>query len=158
MITRKAWGAKSLTAYAWNIPLTKRTGIVIHHTVTPTGGDIASVETILRQIDDEHRAKGWGGIGYNIAVDHLGNIYEARGMNVMGCHTANANTANFGIAYIGDGRTDVSAVTVSAIKTAIASCNRATGKTLTVRGHRDLFSTECPGARLYAHIKSGKFA
>ena len=158
MITRAQWGAKPLTAYAWTVNPTKRTGIVIHHTVTGTGTDIPSVEAILRQIDDEHRAKGWGGIGYNIAVDHNGNIYEARGLNIMGVHTANANTANFGIAYIGDGRRDVSAITVNAIKMAIATCNRAAGGNLTVRGHRQLFATECPGDKLYAHIKTGKFA
>lgn len=157
MITRAAWGAKTLNAYASKVEPSKRTGIVIHHSVTAQGKSQAAVEKILRQIDDQHRGKGWGGIGYNLAVDYAGRIYEARGLNVLGAHTAGANTANYGIVYIGDGRKPVPTAAVEALRACVVTCRSNSAKRLPVAPHSVFYATECPGKNLFTLVQSGTF-
>lgn len=158
MIRRKAWGAKPLTAYNWNIDPQYRTGIIIHHSVTPEGKSRQDVEATLRQIDDGDRREGYGGIGYNLAVDYAGRIYVARGINRIGAHAADANSRNYGICYIGDGRVRISQDAVKAIRRAVDRLQQHSGKKLRVYGHKDINPTACPGDKIYKLIKDGKFS
>jgi hypothetical protein len=157
MIPRSKWGAKPLTKWTQAVAPSYRTGVVIHHTVTGEGTTQETVERILRQIDDYHRSRNWGGIGYNIAVDHAGRIYEARGMNIMGVHTANANGRNYGVVYIGDTRKNFTPAAAKAIEQVIDMLQANSKKKLVVKGHRDWASTACPGPKLYDLVKAGKF-
>jgi hypothetical protein len=157
MITRSDWGAGRLTAYSSTIKPANRTGIIIHHSVTAQGTDEASVAGILRTIDKFHRSKGWGGIGYNFAVDHAGRVYEARGRDIIGVHASGSNTANFGICFIGNSDKKVSDKAVAAIAKIVENLQNASGKKLKVQGHRDVNSTGCPGSKLYTEIKAGTF-
>jgi hypothetical protein len=157
MITRTDWGAGRLTAYTSTIKPANRTGIIIHHSVTAQGTDQASVGSILRTIDKFHRSKGWGGIGYNFAVDHAGRVYEARGRDVIGVHAAGSNTANFGICFIGNSDKKVSDKAVAAIAKLVEDLQNASGKKLRVQGHRQVNSTGCPGSKLFAEIEAGTF-
>jgi hypothetical protein len=134
MITRSDWGAGRLTAYTSTIKPANRTGIIIHHSVTAQGTDQASVGSILRTIDKFHRSKGWGGIGYNFAVDHAGRVYEARGRDVIGVHAAGSNTANFGICFIGNSDKKVSDKAVAAIAKLVEDLQNASGKKLKSAG------------------------
>jgi hypothetical protein len=157
MITRTDWGAGRLTAYSSTIKPANRTGIIIHHSVTAQGTDQASVAGILRTIDKFHRSKGWGGIGYNFAVDHAGRVYEARGRDIIGVHASGSNTANFGICFIGNSDKKVSDKAVAAIAKLVENLQNASGKKLKVQGHRDVNSTGCPGSKLYTEITAGTF-
>lgn len=157
MITRKQWGAKPLTAYTYRIEPAYRTGIIIHHSVTAEGKSRAEVEAILRQIDDDHRAQGWGGIGYNLAVDYAGRIYRARGINIIGCHAQDNNGHNYGICYIGDGRKRITNAAVDAIRTCVSTLQQRSDKRLKIQGHRDVNPTACPGDKIQQLITSGKF-
>ena len=157
MITRNQWGAKPLTAYSSTTQPDNRTGVIIHHSVTAEGTNQASVEAILRQIDSFHRSKGWGGIGYNFAVDHKGRIYEARGRDIIGVHAANHNTLNFGICYIGNTDKKLTPKAVKAIQSVIAELQEAANKKLKVQGHGSVNLTACPGKRLVNRIEQGKF-
>lgn len=156
-ITRKQWGAKPLTAYSNIISPSYRTGVVIHHSVTPEGKSQADVMATLRSIDALHRSKGYGGIGYNMAVDYAGRVYRARGMNVMGAHTSNANGRNYGIVYIGDGRKRITDEAVTSMQRVIARMQKNSKKKLKVYGHQDLAETACPGTKIYKLIKKGTF-
>jgi hypothetical protein len=157
MITRSDWGAGRLTAYTSTIKPANRTGIVIHHSVTSQGTTEASVSSILRTIDGFHRRKGWGGIGYNFAVDHQGRVYEARGRDIIGVHASGSNTANFGICFIGNSDKKLTPKAVAAIAKLVENLQNAAGKNLKVQGHRDVNSTGCPGSKLYTEIKAGTF-
>lgn len=154
MITRKQWGAKP--AARVKVDPARRTGVVIHHTVTSTGASQDQVEAILRRIDAQHRSQGWAGIGYNLCVDYAGRIYEGRGLDYKGAHTENNNTANYGIAYIGDGRKRLPAAALHGLRSAVRRCEVHSRRNLPVRGHRDFKPTECPGRRIYRHIKAGE--
>lgn len=152
LIKRKEWGALPLNAYKYRVDPRRRTGIVIHHSVTETGHSKDDVIEILRRIDKQHQDKGWGGIGYNLAVDYAGRIYEGRAMNWLGAHTAGHNTANYGIVFIGDGRKTIPKSTLKGIQELIRLCERNSNKQLIVRGHRDYGQTLCPGGKLYQYI------
>lgn len=157
MISRKDWGAKPITKYNYKIEPSYRTGIAIHHSVTAEGKSRQDVESILRQIDDYQRAKGYGGIGYNIAVDYAGRIYAARGMNRMGVHVVDANSRNYGVVYIGDGRVRITNDAVKGIRQVVHRLQQNSDKKLRVYGHKDLYATACPGDKIYKLIKDGRF-
>jgi hypothetical protein len=157
MITRQEWGAGRLTAYTNSVKPSLRSGITIHHSVTAQGTTKKSVEAILRGIDSFHRSKGWGGIGYNFAVDHRGRVYEARGRDIIGVHASGANTSTFGICYIGNTDKKLTASAIEAIKGLVDSLQNDSKKKLDVKGHRDINSTACPGRLLYREIKAGTF-
>jgi hypothetical protein len=157
IITRKEWGAKPLTAYDSKVAPAARVGVVIHHSVTAEGTNQESVSSILRGIDSFHRGKGWGGIGYNFAVDHKGRIYEARGMDVLGVHAAGSNTANYGICYIGNSDKNLTSAAIKAIQELIDYLQIHSKKKLKVVGHKDVNQTGCPGKKLYTRIQNGAF-
>jgi N-acetylmuramoyl-L-alanine amidase len=158
MIKRAQWGAKPLTAYSQKVAPPVRNQVVIHHSVTSEGKTQAQVEATLRRIDDQHRKNGWGGIGYNLAVDYDGRIYEARGIDILGAHASGENTKSYGICYIGDGRKGITSKAVEGIKAAIVMLQNHSAKKLKVVGHRDVGSTACPGDKIYVIIKSGDFS
>lgn len=157
MISRSNWGAGRLTAHTSTIKPGNRTGIIIHHSVTGQGTTEASVSSILRTIDGFHRRKGWGGIGYNFAVDHQGRVYEARGRDIVGVHAAGSNTANFGICFIGNSDNKLTPKAIAAIAKLVENLQNAAGKKLKVQGHRDVNSTGCPGSKLYTEIQANTF-
>ncbi|CAB4153226.1 lysozyme [uncultured Caudovirales phage] len=157
MIKRTDWGAKPLTAYSTRIDPTYRTGVVIHHSVTSEGKSQKDVEAILRMIDGLHRSKGYGGIGYNIAVDYAGRVYEARGVNTIGAHVVNANGHNYGIVYIGDGRERITDEAVEAIQGLVNKLQVNSKKKLKVYGHQELWATACPGPKIQKLVANGKF-
>lgn len=158
MISRKQWGATPLTRFTNKIKPSYRTGIVIHHSVTAEGKSLAEVARILKQIEAGHLARNLGGIGYNLAVDFAGRIYEARGINVLGAHTADANARNYGIVFIGDTRKRITDDAVDGLKQAIAMLEKNSKKDLQLFGHGDLRPTACPGPKLNALIESGALA
>lgn len=157
MIRRAQWGAPPLTRYTNRISPSYRTGIIIHHTVTPEGKSQEDVEAMLRMIDKSHKARNCGGIGYNLVVDYAGRLYEARGIDVMGCHTADANARNYGIAYMGDTRKNVTPEAIARIKRAIDLLQRNSNKKLEVTGHGLIRATACPGTKLRKLIEDGEF-
>lgn len=158
MITRKQWGALPLTRYSNKIDPKYRTGIIIHHTVTGEGKSRADVVKILKMIEKDHIRRNCGGIGYNIVVDYAGRIYEARGMDIMGCHTANANARNYGVAYVGDTRKQITDDAVDAIREVVRMFEKNSRKQLEVTGHGFIRPTACPGTKLRKLIEKGEFA
>jgi len=157
MIKRDKWGAKPLTKYTNTIKPGARTRVVIHHSVTAEGKTQAEVEGILRRIDDQHRNNGWGGIGYNIAVDFAGRVYEARGIDIHGAHASGSNMVGYGICYIGDGRKRITPEALSAIRTLVIELQARSLKKLQVVGHNQVNNTECPGPLIIAEITKGTF-
>jgi len=157
MITRKEWGALPLTKYTNKIKPGLRSQVVVHHTVTAEGRTQREVEGILRRIDAQHRANGWGGIGYNLAVDYAGRVYEARGVDIHGAHAAGSNAKGYGVVYVGDGRKGITPEAVAAIKRLVVELQAYSLKKLEVVGHYQVNSTACPGTHIIAELKKGTF-
>jgi hypothetical protein len=149
---------------------------VVHHTVNANDYSAAEAPGVVLAICRYHRySNGWNDIGYNALVDRFGNLYAGRngGLSnaVIGAHTAGFNTYTFGVASIGDHRSDglskpaiqavtnllawklslsgVDGVGKARIKSAGGSGNRypagAKAKTNEVTRHRKFNETECPG-------------
>jgi hypothetical protein len=139
------------------------THFVIHHTVT--SNDPQDPAYIVRAIYQYHAlSQGWGDIGYNFLIDRQGNIYEGRkgGDGVVGVHAGSYNYGSIGIALLGDYRTvDMTPAMKEALISLMAweadrfGINPVESSYFVSRdfpnvvGHRDLWSTICPGDRVY---------
>ena len=162
IISRKGWGAKE--AWATREPVyQKPTHFVIHHTVTPNNPQDPAY--IVRAIYQYHAlSREWGDIGYNFLIDRQGNIYEGRkgGDAVVGIHSGDYNYGSIGIALLGDYRTvDMTPAMKEALVSLMAweadrfGINPVESSYFVHRGfanvvgHRDLWSTVCPGDRVY---------
>jgi hypothetical protein len=176
---RAAWGAAKPRATP---ALAERTlGVVVHHTAGTNRYSCAQVPALLRGIQRYHMSsQGWNDIGYNFLVDRCGGVWEGRAGGttsaVIGAHAAGFNTGTSGIALIGTHTTarPSAAARASLLRliawrmdvahvrpdgrmqlTAQTSDKYPTGSTVSVRavsGHRDLFSTSCPGAMTYRDL------
>lgn len=147
--------------------LRKRTGIalytrkpsqvdrfIVHHGASKTPTTAAEELATLRSYDNYHASKGWGGIGYNLAVGPAtGNVYEARGLNRVGAHATGQNTRSVGVVVLGND--PLTAKAKEGLRKAYRLSNSWAGKTLAPSGHRDHASTNCPGPNVYRWLKSG---
>ena len=148
--------------------LSARTGIALY-TRTPAqvtgfsvhfdGGETPKTEKrsleLLRGYDSYHAGKGWGGIGYNLAVCPVtGTVYEARGLDRVGAHTVGHNTSSIGVIVIG-GEGNLTDAAKRGLQDAYDIAAKWAGKDLEVFGHKDKNSTSCPGDAIYGWIKNG---
>jgi hypothetical protein len=156
---------------------------IVHHTAGSNSYTKAQAASIVRAIELYHvKGNGWNDIGYNFLVDKYGQIFEGRygGMTrpVIGAHAQGFNTGSVGIAVIGDyGSTSITPAARAALVSLIAwrldyahvdplsSVVRVSsgnprypaGRAVTLKaisGHRDVYSTSCPGASLYSQLAS----
>ncbi|MFJ5294740.1 N-acetylmuramoyl-L-alanine amidase [Streptomyces sp. NPDC088348] len=181
IVTRKGWGAdESVREPAFLYTDTVKAAFV-HHTATGNNYTCAEAPSLLRGIYRYHvKSLGWRDIGYNFVIDKCGTIYEGRAGGVtkpvQGAHTLGFNSDSTGVAVLGTfTSTNPPAAVITALsrfsawklgltgadpagKTTLVSgggnrYQEGTDVTLNViSGHRDGFSTECPGARLYAKL------
>jgi uncharacterized protein with LGFP repeats len=187
IVTRRGWGAdESMRESGFRYTTTVKAAFV-HHTATGNSYKCSQAPSVIRGIYRYHvKSMGWRDIGYNFLVDKCGNIYEGRAGGVakpvMGAHTLGFNTNSMGIAVLG---TFTSAKPNSATVTAISRLTawklglfgaNPKGKTYlksgggnlypkgknvrlnVISGHRDGFSTECPGKQLYGKLGSARSA
>ncbi|ASU85945.1 peptidoglycan-binding domain-containing protein [Nocardiopsis gilva YIM 90087] len=147
IISRASWGARSprnRVTTTWN----RRTEFFVHYADGPT-------TQTPRDIQRYHMGKqGWADIGYNFLVDAQGHAYEGRGWLTVGAHAVGHNTSGIGVCFIGyDG--DATAAARRTIRALYDEANRRAGRTLAMRGHRDVNSTDCPGDQLYRWVRAG---
>ncbi|GAA1918063.1 peptidoglycan recognition protein family protein [Streptantibioticus ferralitis] len=155
--------------------------IFVHHSATGNDYRCSDAPRIIRGIYRYHvRSRGWRDIGYNFLVDKCGTIYEGRAGGVaravMGAHTLGFNKNSAGVAVIGTfNRHRPSAAALrgleqlSAWKLGLYGRNpkghtrlRSAGSNRyrrgvrarfdVISGHRDGFTTDCPGAKLYERL------
>jgi len=174
VIRRAAWGADESLRFdadgdeIWPPEYTEPRAQIVHHTVTTN--DPVDPAAVLRSILHFHAVtRGWGDIGYNLLIDHRGNVYEGRfggerpGRIVQGGHARQFNTNSIGVALLGT-FTDAASRPSAAAEQALVEILAAKGVrygidplapvTLQgtrfehrVMGHRDVLSgqTACPG-------------
>ncbi|WAQ96550.1 PGRP1-like protein [Mya arenaria] len=156
IIPRAEWGARPPTHTIPQLSHTP-TYMFIHHGASgfchAKDDCIAKVQAYQNYHMDVH---GWPDIGYSFVVGEDGNIYEARGWDEVGAHTYGYNSVGLAICVIGDFTHRVpNDAALNAVKQLI-QCgldNHKLTSTYTLRGHRDMFDTACPGDQLYALIQ-----
>lgn len=147
IITREQWGARPESLSPARMPPLV-SDVFIHHSVTPVTTspivDVKLVEGIGMQ--------RFGQISYSYLIHpHDGEIFEGAGLH-RGAHTQGRNSSSFGICWIGNYEERVPKVQqIEATRWLIAELISGGHLTPdpTIRGHRDVKSTACPGQKLY---------
>ncbi|MFF7748939.1 peptidoglycan recognition protein [Streptomyces sp. NPDC007971] len=185
IVTRHGWGADEKLRGHGFVYTKKIKAAFVHHTASGNKYTCAQAPSVIRSIYRYHvKSMGWRDIGYNFLVDKCGTIYEGRAGGaakaVRGAHTLGFNSNSMGIAVIGSfGSAKPSGAAVKAVarltawKLGLYGANPR-GKTYltsgggnlypkgknvrlnVISGHRDGYSTSCPGKRLYAKLGSAR--
>eukprot|EP00745_Piridium_sociabile_P003315 TRINITY_DN119762_c0_g1_i1.p2 TRINITY_DN119762_c0_g1~~TRINITY_DN119762_c0_g1_i1.p2 ORF type:complete len:174 (-),score=24.67 TRINITY_DN119762_c0_g1_i1:225-746(-) len=157
MISRGAWGARSPKQRADQMKGPAKY-VFVHHSAGPFATDKDSCIKQVQGFQNTHMdERKWDDIGYSFVVGEDGNVYEARGWTAVGAHTLGYNNVSIGICVIGNFNTrKPNSAAVSTVQSLIQ-----TGVTdghvcpqYTLKGHRDVGVTECPGQSLYNLIQS----
>ncbi|MFG3309932.1 N-acetylmuramoyl-L-alanine amidase [Streptomyces wuyuanensis] len=185
IVTRKGWGANEALREKQFVYTKTVQAAFVHHTATGNRFTCQQSGSVLRSIYRYHvESSGWRDIGYNFAVDKCGNIYEGRAGGVakpvLGAHTRGFNTNSMGIAVLGTyssttpPKAAVDAIAkLTAWKLGLFGANPKSTTYLTsgggnryakgtkaklnvISGHRDGFSTDCPGTRLYGQLGTAR--
>lgn len=145
--SRAEWGARaprSRSTVSWGT----RTEFVVHYSEGPTSQS-------PRSIQDFHMdGNGWSDIGYNFLVDVQGRVYEGRGWLTVGAHAPDHNSSGIGVCMIGRNG-DATPAALRSIRAVYDEAVRRKGGGLKKLGHRDVYSTSCPGDELYAWVRAG---
>lgn len=150
VIPRSAWGARAPRAES---PLASTSnGVFIHHTVGPAPDGLDAEINEMRAIQNFHMdSRGWNDIAYSFVVFPSGRIYEGRGKGVAGAHTEGYNSTSYAISFAGNYEVhEPSDKSIAAARWCRREYLRLAGAPR--RGHRDVNSTACPGAKLYARL------
>lgn len=132
---------------------------VLHHSAAATDLDEGSSPEMA--IPWMQRLEGVGvrrfevGISYTFVVSPGGHVFEGHPMNKKGAHDYNMNSTTIGICVLGDYReTEPTGKALHAIKELLRHCVAQGWISAPViwRGHRQLYTTECPGDLLYNKI------
>ena len=146
-----------------NLQLTENPGeldtptmITIHH--LGEGHDLSAQEVHEKHINKEK----WAGIGYHYVIRWDGTIERGRAENLLGAHAEGYNKGNIGILVSGtfmDGseHPEPSEQQMRSLTGLVADiCKRydIVPSRDTIKGHRDLMATACPGDNLYNKLDS----
>ena len=150
IVSRAEWGARPATGTT-NLQPARVTMLVLHHTT----GTFAGPQTV-RNIQAFHMgpSRKWADVGYNFLVAPTGEIFEGRGWGKQGAHARGHNSESIGVAYIGDGRTEMPDPAKRAVVWLAGEADRRFG-TLRRVGHRDVGSTVCPGDAIHGWWMGG---
>lgn len=74
----------------------KPSRVTIHCTASKDGFNYPA-----SQIDSDHKARGWKGIGYHFVIQPSGSVEEGRPLDEIGAHVQGDNKDNIGIALVG---------------------------------------------------------
>ena len=127
--------------------------IVIHHTGNPYDDDLSA-----EQIHTSHLMQGWSGIGYHYVIRKDGTIEEGRPEWAVGAHAQGYNWNSVGIHLCGN--FEYAEPTQAQIESASYLIGYLCDKYCliptaeTVKGHRDLMPTACPGQHLYEQMQT----
>ncbi len=161
LISRAEWGARTQTGtYS---PLTRTKGVKVHY----TGGRVPP------EIIDDHRVcvaqvrsfqkfhmdgNGWMDLGYTLCACPHRQVFVGRGPDHLpAANGKGLNTDHYAVlGLVGNaGFVKPNDLLLHAILDAIEYLRRTGGAGTEIKGHRDGFSTDCPGTELYRWIQRG---
>lgn len=160
LITRPQWGARRALA-ATGISGTR--GVKIHYTgdrenpAMLDDHDLCSER--VRQIQAAHMdGRGWNDIAYSLVACSHGYVFAGRGPHILtAANGPGLNTGHYSIcALIGNkGITQPNDLLLNAIRDGIQYLRNQGNAGAQIKGHRDGYSTDCPGDPLYAWVQDG---
>jgi hypothetical protein len=122
-------------------PLSDIRYLVIHH--TSAGANVGPEAIAAEHVE----VNGWPGVGYHYVVDLAGVIYRTQDLTVVSYHARQFNPVAVGIALVGDlSSNQPTAAQLTATADLLATLLFDLGlPTQSVRGHREMVPTDCPG-------------
>lgn len=153
-ICRDAWGA---TAVGTNVVPHTIDRLTVHHTASLLDRN-SKAPSRLRGHQAYHKSLGWPDLAYHVAVDADGNIYAARPTTARGDTATNYDpTGHFLVVAEGDFNSQpIPTAQLEGVAAVLAwAATEFSADPSTIRGHRDLSSTSCPGDDFYAFIADG---
>ena len=163
-ISRNQWNARKPTGnYGWMPPTPK--GVKIHYTgghVNPrllTDHDYC-VKAVQGIQNGHMNGNGWIDIGYSFAVCPHRKVFEGRGIGYLpAANGAGLNSGHYAVlALVGNsGLTQPNEGMIEGIRDAIAYIRAFGNAGKEIKGHRDGYSTDCPGGPIYRLVLNGTF-
>lgn len=116
------------------------TTIVIHHSASED-------QTAFDYADYHISTHNWPGIGYHYVIDPDGTVNQTNKLTTVSYHVASNNTPSVGICVSGNlNNHPMTAAQERALKALISRLRTILPNKLTVAGHRDFGTTDCPGS------------
>lgn len=102
-------------------------------------------------------SRGWADIGYSFGACPHGYVFEGRGIGRIQAAQPTGNSTYYSVTLMsGPGEAPTSAQ-IEAVRE-LRAWLMDKGVAGVVKGHRDFYSTDCPGTVLYQMVKDGTFA
>jgi hypothetical protein len=165
LLPRSAWTLTPRPGHLALLDAREVEGFAVHYTGSKGRfGDVPTLHDSASRLDAERidhvSSRGWSDIAYLAAVDQAGRIFDARGARYRSAANGDQPVnRRFGALTVLIGTADTP---TSAAIEAVRWWRHNVWLPLfphavKVVGHRDLHSTDCPGDRTYALVKSGAF-
>lgn len=94
----------------------------------------------------------------SFVVGSDGYLYQGRGWHWVGAHTKGYNSKGYGVSYVGDfSATLPDPDAIALVRDGLLPCAVRTGRlhrNYTLRGHRQMGRTDCPGNSLFREIET----
>ncbi|XP_063791826.1 peptidoglycan-recognition protein SC2-like [Pseudophryne corroboree] len=160
IVSRSAWGSRWTNCKDSLKP--QRPLAIIHHTEGASCSSRASCISQVKNIQNFHiNDRRWCDIGYNFLIGGDGSVYEGRGWTKLGAHAKGSNSISIGIAFIGSFQNKLPPQAAINAAKSLIQCGVSKNyirKNYTLKGHRNVFPTDCPGNTLYNNIRTwGRF-
>lgn len=132
--------------------------LTVHHTVGAQPTELEDSIQEMQIIQRFHQAgRGWNDIGYHFLIDGAGRVFQGRPENVFGAHVRGHNKGNIGISLMGRFHEPRDQKPTEMQMGALVTLGRWITRAYkidpqTLKGHRDLGSTACPGDNLYSKL------
>ncbi|MFE3449613.1 N-acetylmuramoyl-L-alanine amidase [Nonomuraea sp. NPDC059194] len=160
LVTRAEWRARSPRGQLSS--LSSARGVKLHYVGSYVHPDLAkscsrcldTVQGIQAYHQDSNK---WTDVAYNLLVCPHGRVFEGRGARIMSAANGpGLNTGHYAIcALLGDrGLIQPTQAMLRGLRDAVAYLQQR-GAGREVRGHRDGYSTTCPGPVLYRWLQQG---
>lgn len=160
LITRKQWDARDSRGAS---TLASTRGVKIHYTGSAESPAMATDHqrcyARVRSIQNGHMDdRKWNDIAYSYVACEHGYVFEGRGCHILpAANGAGLNSGHYAIlGMVGNaGLVEPSPDMYGAICDAIAYVRLHGDAGRQIRGHRDGYSTDCPGTILYRWVTDG---
>lgn len=161
LVSRNAWGARSPRAATSYLSSTR--GVKVHYTgdyMDPRiADDHSRCAPRVRSIQNGHMdGNGWNDIGYSAVVCPHAHVFVGRGPNRLpSANGPGLNTGHYAVCGLvgNSGLTKPTNAMLHGIRDAIGWLRDEGAAGGEIKGHRDGYATDCPGAALYAWVRQG---
>jgi len=100
--------------------------------------------------------RGWVDIGYSFGACPHGYVFEGRGLDRVQAAQPGGNSSWYSVTLMGGPGERPTDAQIDAVRQ-LRAWLMSKGAAGAVKGHRDFFSTSCPGDVLYRMVKDGTF-